>query len=127
MAFPGHHTDCLADAPAERNALWDALGEKGGVYLSGHDHLYVRRSAPDSAHRPVFELVVGSTGAPPYPYDSALKYEGGEEPYIPKTLFVNAKVASGAKAAGANQNSGGLPGYFGYVVVTIDGKPALTA
>jgi hypothetical protein len=122
MAFPGHHIDCLTDARSERDALWDALGEKGGVYLSGHDHLYVRRSAPDSARRPALELVVGCGGAPPYPYDHAPKNDGTEQPYIPTDLFVNSSVnPEAAGASRAKKNTDGLPGYFGYVIVTIDG------
>jgi len=120
MAFPGHHTDCLADVPAERNALWDALGAKGGIYLSGHDHLYVRRTALDSAHRPVLELVLGCTGAPLYPYDDSLDPPTNNEPYVPTEQFINAKVqADGTKAS--KKNTHDYPQYFGYILVTIDG------
>ena len=120
MAFPGHHTDCLADVPSERNALWDALGAKGGIYMSGHDHLYVRRTALDSAHRPVMELVLGCTGAPLYPYDDSLRSAKDNEPYVPTEQFINAKVGGGGSGP-LKKNTNDYPQYFGYVLITVDG------
>jgi hypothetical protein len=114
-AFIGHHTDCLANVPAERDALWDALGEKGGVYLSGHDHMYVRHWAPDCANRPVLELLVGCAGAPPYPYDKAGLNLNYDRHVVPTDLFVN---AGGDPTA----NTNGYPMYFGYVLITVDGS-----
>jgi len=105
-AFCGHHPDCLASAPTERDQLWDALGAKGGVYLSGHDHMYVRHWAPDSKGNPVLELVVGDAGAPPY----ALDHEDAN-PRPPHDLFVN--------AAQPTVNTNNYPMYFGYVIVTV--------
>jgi hypothetical protein len=105
-AFKGHHTDCLASAPAERDELWDALGAKGGVYLSGHDHMYVRHWAPDKSNHPVLELVVGDAGAPPFPLDHE-----AANPKPPTDLFVN--------AAKPTVNTNNYPMYFGYVVVTV--------
>ena len=113
-AFIGHHADCLASAPAERDALWDALGARGGVYISGHDHMYVRHTAPDIAHHPVLELVVGCAGATPYPYDNAAMNAKLDRLAVPVDEFVNAK-------AGGVPNTNRLPMYFGYVLITVDG------
>ena len=137
-AFIGHHTDCVANVPEERDALFDALGEKGGVYLAGHDHMYVRQVAPDRAGRPVLTLVVGDAGAPSQLYDnSGLNAEVGRK-VVPKNFFVNAKPDTGevakadddaakkaptAPAKGPKvENTHGLPMYFGYVLVTVDGE-----
>jgi hypothetical protein len=120
MAFIGHHEDCLANTPKERDDLWDALGAKHGIYISGHDHMYVRRQAPDSANRPVLELVVGDGGAPPYPYDHSPANANYDRHVVPTDLFVN---AGGRNATAHNTN--GYPMYFGYVVITVNG-PKLT-
>ncbi len=115
-AFFGHHVDCLASAEAERDQLWDALGEKGGVYLSGHDHMYVRRSAPDKNGNPVLELVVGCGGAAPYRYD----HFASNQTKIPTNLFVNA-ARPAANAVHPIVNSSNYPSYFGYVLITVYG------
>jgi len=114
MAFIGHHTDCLANAPAERDALWDALGAHNGVYLCGHDHMYVRRTAPDSKNYPVLEMVVGCAGAPFYPDDHEALNAQYDRHVVPTDLFVNAGIAG--------KNTDGLRPYFGYVLFTIDGN-----
>ncbi len=136
-AYIGHHTDCLANVPEERDALFDALGEKGGVYLAGHDHMYVRQVAPDRAGRPVLTLVAGDSGAPPQIYDnSGLNAQVGRK-VVPQNFFVNAKPDEGGGAkpdddAGKKtapekvygptvENTNGLPMYFGYVLVTVEG------
>lgn len=113
-AWIDHHPDCMASFPAERDAFWDALGARGGIYLSGHDHLYVRHTAPDSAGHPVLELVVGCAGATPYPFDSVQLNAEIDRHVVPTTLFVNAKK-------GSVPNSLDLPMYFGYVLITVDG------
>jgi hypothetical protein len=128
-AFPGHHVDCLGNVPAEREALWDALGARGGVYFAGHDHMYVRQVAPDRAKRPVLTLVVGDAGAPAYPYDNSGFSAGIGRQTAPQNFFVNAKPdddagkkAAADKAYGPKvENTNGLPMYFGLVVVTVDG------
>jgi hypothetical protein len=113
-AFIGHHHDCMASFPAERDALWDALGERGGLYLCGHDHMYVRHTAPDAAGRPVMEIVAGDAGATPYAFDSAGLNAQLDRHVVPTVQFVNAK-------RGAVPNTGNYPMYFGYVLVTVDG------
>jgi hypothetical protein len=120
MGFLGHHEDCLANVPKERDELWDALGAKHGVYIAGHDHLYVRRTAPDRANRGVLELVVGDGGAPPYPYDHAGLNANYDRHVVPTDLFINGVVTNTAPP-----NTGGYPMYFGYVVITVKG-PKLT-
>ena len=113
-AFNIHHLDCLSSFPEERDALWDALGSHGGMYLSGHDHRYVRHVAPDSQGHPVMELMVGCAGATPYPYDHREVNALHDRHVVPTDLFVNA-------VPGGVPNTHGLPMYFGYVLVTVDG------
>jgi hypothetical protein len=143
-AFIGNHRDCLASVPDERDALWEALGDKGGVYLAGHDHMYVRQTAPDRKGREVLTLVVGDAGAPAQMYgNSGLNAEVGSK-VVPHTYFVNAKpfgspptteeVASAEKAKKEGkappvppfgpkvENTDGLPPYFGFLLVTVDGN-----
>ena len=105
-AFFGHHTDALASDEQGRDALWNALGARGGVYLSGHDHMYVRHWAPDQDNHPVLELVVGCAGAPLYPYDNAALNKK-----LPTDLFIN--------AAHPTPNTHAYPPYYGYVLVTV--------
>ncbi len=119
MAFITHHTDCMANAPAERDALWDALGAKGGCYFCGHDHMYVRRTAPDSAGHPVLEFILGCAGAPPYPLDHEQANAQYDRHVVPTDLFVNA-----ARNKGKNENTHGEKHYFGYLLITVDGSKA---
>jgi Calcineurin-like phosphoesterase len=110
-AYIGMHDDGLVNVPEERDALFDALGEKSGLYLCGHDHMYVRRQAPDSHNNPVLEIVAGDGGAPPYGYTNFWMNSNYDRGVVPTTLFVNSKdVASNTK---------GYPMYFGYVLVTV--------
>jgi hypothetical protein len=113
-AFIGHHLDCLANVPAERDALWDALGARNGhgIYLSGHDHLYCRHVAPDVAGHMVMELVSGDSGAPRYPYDHAPLNASLDRRVVPKELYLNA-------GGEESENTGGHPMYFGLVVITV--------
>lgn len=142
-AFIGNHKDCLANVPDERDDLFEALADKGGVYLAGHDHMYVRQTAPDRKGRDVLTLVVGDAGAPAQVYgNTSLNGQVGSK-VMPKTHFVNAKpfaapptdeeLANAAKAAKEGKappapplgppvpNTDGHPMYFGYVIVTVDG------
>ena len=138
-AFIGCHVDCLANVPEERDALWDALGEKGGVYFAGHDHMYLRQVAPDRANRPVLTLVAGDAGAPPQPYsNSGLNTEIGRK-IVPQNFFLNAKTSpdEAEKGEGATtkavvvakgpkvENTNGHPMYFGFVLITVD-DPVIT-
>ena len=64
------------------------VGRKRRVYLSGHDHLYVRRSAPDSAHRPVARAGGGmATARRPTPTTTSSRTTARGQPYIPSDLF----------------------------------------
>ncbi len=127
-AWMGHHKDGLVNVPAERDALWDALGARGGIYLAGHDHMYVRRTAPDSQNRPVMELVAGCAGAPPYPYDHAALNGKYDRHVVPKALFINASAKDDSekevkdKTSVKVRNTKGYPNYFGYVLITLDGN-----
>jgi hypothetical protein len=109
--FMGMHTNGLVNVPEERDALWDALGEKSGVYLCGHDHMYVRRQSPDSHNNPVLELVAGDAGAPPYGYTNFWMNSNYDRGIVPTTLFVNSKDQA--------SNTKGYPMYFGYVLITV--------
>jgi hypothetical protein len=109
--YIGMHTNGLVNVPEERDALFDALGEKSGVYLCGHDHMYVREEAPDSHNNPVLELVAGDAGAPPYGYTNFWMNTNYDRHVVPKTLFVNAKDVT--------SNTHHYPMYFGYVLVTV--------
>jgi hypothetical protein len=95
-AYIGHHRDCLANVPEERDALFDALGTRG-VYFGGHDHMYVRQVVPNRTGQPVLTVVVGDAGASPQFYDnSGLNAEVGTR-VVPKTYFLNAKPDNGEK------------------------------
>jgi hypothetical protein len=123
MAWTEAHSDCLANAPAERDALWDALGAKHGVYFCGHDHIYARRTAPDSNGNPVTEIVVGCGGAPEYyPTKSDLN-ASIDKHVVPTVQFINAGLdKSNVYLEGHNTDC--LPPYFGYLLITIDGDTA---
>ena len=120
-AFIENHTDCLANAPRERDALWDALGAKHGVYLCGHDHMYVRSHAPDANGNEIIELIVGSGGAGFYPRDEKREAmnETLDRHVRPALDFVNGKVEHGV-----NTNTDHRPPAFGYLVITVDGNQA---
>jgi len=120
-AFIVHHANGLANAPAERDALWNALGSKNGVYFCGHDHLYLHHVAPDDKGNRVHELVVGCGGAPFYPFDNESMNKSLDHGICPTTCFVNAGSTTGVAA---NTNSCGYPPYFGYLVITVDGHAA---
>lgn len=64
-AFKMGHNDSLAYYPDERDIFWDALGKAGGkIYFCGHDHLYDRAHINDSMGDCIYQLIVGSGGAP---------------------------------------------------------------
>ena len=118
-AFAYVHQDCLDAAPAERDALWDALGTKGGVYFCGHDHVYVRARIPSRAGPPVTQFIVGCAGAPHYAGKEEEEHEGAPQPGRAAVQFVN-----GALDGKQNHNTGGHPPYFGYLVIAVDGRSA---
>jgi hypothetical protein len=109
--FIGMHTDGLVNVPEERDALWDALGAKCGVFLCGHDHMYVRRESPDSHNNPVLELVAGDAGAPAYGFTNFWMNSNYDRGIIPTTRFVNAKDQA--------SNTAHYPMYFGYLLITV--------
>jgi len=109
-AFVEQHTDCLANVPAERDALWDALGPRHGVYFCGHDHFYLRAEAPDARQNTVMELVVGSGGAGFYGHDNEGRNATLDRGVVPQTQFFNGK--------------GSEKPYYGYLLVTVNGNQA---
>ncbi len=65
-AFKVNHPDCLSFYKKERDMFWDVFGENGGkIYFCGHDHLYNRASAKNSKGTMIYQVLVGSCGAPP--------------------------------------------------------------
>jgi hypothetical protein len=64
-AFRVVHTDSLASYPQERDAFWNSLGNAGvRMYFCGHDHFYNRSHIKDQTGRPVYQVVIGTGGAP---------------------------------------------------------------
>lgn len=64
-AFQIVHPDCLANETERRNKFWDSIGQAGcQIYFCGHDHLYDRAHIPDSSGNIIYQMVVGSCGAP---------------------------------------------------------------
>jgi hypothetical protein len=64
-AFQVIHPDCLAFYPADRDAFWNSIGDAGGhTYFCGHDHFYNRAYIQDKSGNKIYQLLVGSCGAP---------------------------------------------------------------
>ena len=64
-AFQIKHPDCLAYYSANRSSFWNSIGQAGcQIYFCGHDHLYDRAHIPDGSGNNIFQMVVGSCGAP---------------------------------------------------------------
>jgi len=64
-AFRVNHTDSLASYPRERDVFWNSLGKAGvRLYFSGHDHLYNRAHIKDEAGQSIYQVLLGSGGAP---------------------------------------------------------------
>ncbi len=64
-AFKVVHPDCLAYYEKQRNAFWNTIAANGGrFYFCGHDHMYNRASIKADDGTEVFQVVVGSCGAP---------------------------------------------------------------
>jgi hypothetical protein len=99
------HPDCLANDPDSRDALVDALAAHNGVYLAGHDHMYVRAYVENGKGQRVPAFVVGTGGGGNYnygPFDAvAAGYTG------PDTYHVAQHVSSSANPT------------FGYLLVTV--------
>jgi hypothetical protein len=64
-AFQVGHPDCLGAYPWERNSFLESITSAGcRVYFCGHDHLYNRAHVLDSSGNKIYQMVVGSCGAP---------------------------------------------------------------
>lgn len=64
-AFQISHPDCLAYNSTNRSRFWDSIGQAGcQIYFCGHDHLYDRAHIPDSSGNKIYQMVIGSCGAP---------------------------------------------------------------
>ncbi len=73
-AFQVNHPDCLAAYPEDRDRFWNLFGAAGGkMYFCGHDHLYNRAAIDDAGNRSVFQVLVGSCGAPFKPWSPPYK------------------------------------------------------
>lgn len=65
-AFQIKHPDCLAYNSTNRSKFWDSIGRAGcQIYFCGHDHLYDRAHIFDGSGNKIYQMVVGSCGAPP--------------------------------------------------------------
>ncbi len=64
-AFQVGHADCLGAYPWERDNFLESIASAGcRVYFCGHDHLYNRAHVLDSSGNKIYQMVVGSCGAP---------------------------------------------------------------
>ncbi len=67
-AFKVHHTSCLDNYAAERDAFWGSLKDAGcRVYACGHDHFYDHAVVDDGdgdGDNDIHQYVVGTAGAP---------------------------------------------------------------
>jgi len=64
-AFQINHPDCLAYNSTNRSEFWDSIGRAGcQIYFCGHDHLYDRAHIFDGSGHMIYQMVVGSCGAP---------------------------------------------------------------
>ena len=118
QAFIVDSTDCFVNAPAERDAMIDALGPKHGVYLCGHVHMYYRNHFPDAHTNTVLQFISGAGGAPVSAHTKEDLNAALDRHVVPTLDFFN-----GAPADGSG-NTGGLLPKFGYLLVTIHGNTA---
>jgi len=64
-AYQVVHADCLAAYSRSRQLFWNSLGALGcRVYFCGHDHLYDRAHVQDLQGNVIWQMLVGSGGAP---------------------------------------------------------------
>lgn len=64
-AFRVSQSNCLALCAAERDVFWASLRRAGArLYFCGRDHMYNSASIAAGARPPLFQLVVGTGGAP---------------------------------------------------------------
>jgi len=88
-AFKVHHSDCLDDYPAARDAFWASLRNSGCIaYACGHDHFLNRAIIDDGdgdCENDVCQYVVGTGGAPLY--SCAAKYDGNNGEYSVQPSF----------------------------------------
>ncbi len=64
-AYAINHPDCLAYYSTQRRDFWNSIGKAGGrIYFCGHDHLYDRAHILDSSGNKIYQVVIGSGGAP---------------------------------------------------------------
>ena len=64
-AFRVGHTDSLASYPQERDAFWNSIGNAGAqMYFCGHDHYYNRCHVKGQRGRSVYQVLIGTGGAP---------------------------------------------------------------
>ncbi len=64
-AFRVSRADCLAVNTAERDIFWTSLRRVGArLYFCGRDHLYNDAVISEGARPPIFQIVIGTGGAP---------------------------------------------------------------
>jgi len=67
----------LSYYPKARDAFWNSLGNSGArVYFAGHDHLYDRAHIADGTGHNIYQVIVGSGGAPMTKWKGPEYFEG---------------------------------------------------
>jgi len=98
------HPDTLGNDPDSRDALVLAMAAKKGVFLTGHDHMFVRATVTNGSAK-VPQLLVGTGGGGNYDFGVFNTYSAGYKgttTYTPANHFSNSKNP-----------------YYGYVIVTV--------
>jgi len=110
-AFKADHSDCMDDAPTDRNLFLNSLIDAGGrSYFCGHDHFYNHLRADDGDGDPnddLHQFIVGTAGAP---LRSEGSYGGNTGPWTPT------KDIDGD----GSDDPGTFERQYGYMVVEID-------
>ncbi len=82
-AFRVQQADCLGVNAAERDIFWASIRHAGGrLYFCSHDYLYNSAAIIEGAQPPIFQIVIGTGGAPLHRwrgkyFDRRVKMESG--------------------------------------------------
>ena len=109
--------NCAAAANV-RDPFWNILGNANASYFCGHDHIYLRGSAPSADGTAVMQTIIGNGGAPaypPYPVD----------PFVESAAYGVPNCGSPRPTSIVFDQSGSLgQDSYGYVLVEIHGSHA---
>lgn len=103
-AYPaGPHIGSSLDVyPADRDAFWTAMENKGvGMYFTGHEHFYHR-----STHGSIYQVINGTCGAPLYSAPGA----------ISQYHFVIVDINNNTVQCTAKNDSGGVIDTWSYAI-----------